>query len=517
VDRISDARVLRTRRLWALTATIVGSSLTFIDATVVNVALPVLQTRLRATITDVQWIVEAYALFLGALILVGGSMGDQFGRKRVFLSGVVLFTVASALCGAALSPLQLIAGRALQGVGAALLVPGSLAIINATFPESERGRAIGTWSAFTAITTAIGPVTGGWLIEQVSWRAVFFVNVPLAAIVVVLSLRHMEESRDVARSAGLDWLGAALAVIGLGGVVFGLLEWMPLGAGHPLVWGSLVAGVASLALFGIAERHVVNPMMPLDLFRSRTFTLANGLTFLLYASIGIVFFLVPINLIQVQHYRPSAAGAALLPLPLIMFALSRWSGGLVAKIGSRIPLTVGPAVAAAGVALYARSVPGASYWTTFFPAVAVQGIGMAITVAPLTTTVMGAADPGRSGVVSGINNAVARVAGLLAIAVFGVVLGREFDAHVRPQIGRLALSDAVKTEIERQLPMMAAAELPSTLGEEKRQAVRELIDNGFLTGFRVVMIGAAALALAAAACGAALPSDTHDQRRASRI
>jgi EmrB/QacA subfamily drug resistance transporter len=513
VDRISDAPTLRARRRWVLTATIVGSSLTFIDGTVVNVALPVLQTKLRATITDVQWIVEAYALLLGALILVGGSMGDQYGRKRVFLSGVVLFTAASVLCGAALSPLQLIAGRALQGLGAALLVPGSLAIINATFPEAERGRAIGTWSAFSAITTAIGPVTGGWLIEHVSWRAAFYLNVPLAVIVVVLSLRHMEESRDVARKAGLDWLGAALAVVGLGGIVFGLLEWMPLGAGHPLVWGSLVAGVVSLALFGIAESRVVNPMMPLDLFRSRTFALANGLTFLLYASIGIVFFLVPINLIQVQHYRPSAAGAALLPLPLIMFSLSRWSGGLVAKIGSRIPLTVGPAIAAAGVALYARSLPGTSYWTTFFPAVLVQGAGMALTVAPLTTTVMGAADSGHSGVVSGINNAVARVAGLLAIAVFGVVLAREFDAHVRPEIDRLALSGDARAEVERQLPMMAAAELPSTLGDEKKEALREIIDTGFLTGFRVVMIGAAALALAAAACGAALPSGTRDSGR----
>jgi EmrB/QacA subfamily drug resistance transporter len=513
VDRISDARTLRARRQWVLAATIVGSSLTFIDATVVNVALPVLQTKLRATITDVQWIVEAYALFLGALILVGGSMGDQFGRKRVFLSGVVLFTAASVLCGAALSPLQLIAGRALQGIGAALLVPGSLAIINATFPEAERGRAIGTWSAFSAITAAIGPVTGGWLIEHVSWRAAFYVNVPLAAIVVVLSLRHMDESRDAARTAGLDWLGAALAVLGLGGVVFGLLEWVPLGAGHPLVRGSLVTGVVSLALFGIAESRVVNPMMPLDLFRSRTFTLANGLTFLLYSSIGIVFFLVPINLIQVQHYRPSAAGAALLPLPLIMFSLSRWSGGLVAKIGSRIPLTVGPAIAAAGVALYARSVPGASYWTTFFPAVVVQGIGMAITVAPLTTTVMGAVDPGRSGVVSGINNAVARVAGLLAIAVFGVILAHEFEAHVRPQIDRLALSDEAKAEVERQLPMMAAADLPSTLGGETKKALQEIIDGGFLAGFRMVMMGAAALALAAAGCGAALPSGRIDLGR----
>ena len=472
----------------------------------VNVVLPVLQTELHATLTEVQWVIEAYALFLGALILVGGSLGDQLGRRRVFLRGVVLFTIASAFCGAAGSPMQLIAGRALQGLGAALLVPGSLAIINATFPEGERGRAIGTWSAFTAITTAIGPVTGGWLIEHVSWRAVFFLNLPLAVIVVILSLRYMDESRDDARAGGVDWLGGTLAVLGLGGVVFGLLEWTPLGVSHPLVWASLIGGVVSLVLFAMAERRVVNPMMPPDLFGSRTFTLANSLTFLLYASIGIVFFLVPMNLIQVQHYRPTAAGAALLPFPLIVFALSRWSGGLVTRIGSRIPLTLGPAIAAVGIALYARTEVGGSYWTTFFPAVVVQGIGMAVTIAPLTATVMGAIDAHRSGVASGVNNAVARVAGLLAIAVFGAVLAREFNAHVRPRIDRLALANVARAHVDRELPMLAAAESPAAIGGEKSQALREILDEGFLVGFRVVIVGAAALALAAAGCGAAVPS-----------
>jgi len=500
-DRTSE----RTRRRWVLAATILGSSLTFIDGTVVNVALPVLQTSLRATLADVQWVVEAYALFLGALILVGGSLGDQFGRKRIFLYGVVLFTSASVLCGVAVSPATLIAGRALQGIGAALLVPGSLAIINATFPETERGRAIGTWSAFTAITTAIGPVTGGWLVEQVSWRAVFFLNVPLAVIVVVLSLWYMDESRDNARAAGIDWLGATLAVVGLGGVVFGLLEWMPLGRDHPLVWGSLIGGVVSLALFAAAERRVDNPMMPLDVFRSRTFTLANALTFLLYAAAGIVMFLVPMNLIQVQHYRPSAAGAAFLPFPLIMFALSRWSGGLVARIGSRLPLTIGPVVCGAGIALYARSTAHGSYWTTIFPAVVVQGLGMAITVAPLTTTVMGAIDRGRSGVASGINNAVARIAGLLAIAVFGAVLTHQFNAFVAPPLDRLALTSDARAKVDRDLPMMAAA-TPPAIGNEKSGAVREILDEGFLAAFRVVMYEAALLALAAAACGVAIPS-----------
>lgn len=418
-----------TRNRWTLVATILGSSLTFIDATVVNVALPALQADLQATIVDVQWVIEAYALFLGALMLVGGSLGDQFGRKRVFLLGVGLFTAASIVCGIAISPGMLIAGRAVQGVGAAFLVPGSLAIISATFDEAERGRAIGIWSGFSAITTAIGPLTGGWLIEHVSWRAVFFLNVPPAAMVVALSLRWMEESRDPSRTSQIDWAGAALAVLGLGGTVFGLLEWPALGARHPLVVAAFAIGLLSLVLLVTVERLSRSPMLPLELFRSRLFRLANLLTLFLYSALSVLIFLLPLNLIQIQHYSATAAGAALLPLPISMFALSRWSGGLIARVGSRLPLTAGPSIAAIGLALHARPGVGDGYWTTFFPAMVVVGVGMALTVAPLTTTVMDAVDRRHAGVASGINNTASRVAGLLAIAIFGVLLGRAFDAR----------------------------------------------------------------------------------------
>jgi EmrB/QacA subfamily drug resistance transporter len=486
-------------------ATILGSSMTFIDATVVNVALPALQADLHATITDVQWVIEAYALFLGALILIGGSMGDQFGRKRVFLCGVLLFTAASILCGTATSSAALIVGRAVQGIGAAFLVPGSLAIISATFADADRGRAIGTWSGFSAITSAIGPVTGGWLIEHVSWRAVFFLNVPLAVIVIALSLRFMSESRDPSRTARVDWTGGALAVFGLGAIVFGLLEWPALGAAHPRVLGGLAAGVFSLVWLALVERRAQNPMLPLNLFRSRTFTLANVLTLLLYAALGVIFFLVPLNLIQTQHYSATQAGAALLPFPLIMFTLSRWSGGLVARVGSRLPLTVGPAIAAAGVGLFARPGIGGTYWTTFFPAVIVLALGMAVTVAPLTTTVMGAVDPRHAGVASGVNNAVARVAGLLAIAVFGVVLVRTFDARVGARLDRLALPSQARAAVDRELPKMAGAEVDAaSIEPQQRPAIRSAIDDGFVSAFRLVMIGAAALALMAAAFGAAI-------------
>jgi EmrB/QacA subfamily drug resistance transporter len=493
------------KRRWTLVATILGSAMTFIDGTVVNVALPALQAALHATITDVQWVVEAYALFLGALILVGGSLGDQFGRKRLFLFGVVFFTASSILCGVATSSLVLIIGRALQGIGAAFLVPGSLAIISATFDDAERGRAIGTWSGFSAITTAIGPVVGGWLIEHVSWRAAFFINVPLAAIVLVLSLKFMDESKDPSRARNIDWLGAALAVLSLGGIVCGLLEWPPLGPGHPFVIASLSIGVLCLILLVVVEGRERNPMLPLHLFRSRTFALANVLTLLLYGALGVVLFLLPLDLIQVQHYSATQAGAALVPFAIIMFALSRWAGGLINRVGARLPLTTGPAITALGIVLFARLGIGGSYWSTIFPAVCLLGFGMTITVAPLTTAVMGAVQTAHSGVASGVNNTVSRVAGLLTIAIFGVFLARTFDAQARPRLERLALPPAAQRQIEEQLPKMAGADLKSvSLDPTQRDAAQRAIDEAFVSGFRLVVFGSAVLALAAAGFGAAI-------------
>jgi EmrB/QacA subfamily drug resistance transporter len=490
--------------------------MTFIDMTVVNVALPALQRELGATITDVQWVVEAYALFLGALLLVGGSLGDQFGRKRIFLIGVVWFTAASVWCGVASTPRFLILGRALQGIGAALLVPGSLAIISATFHGAERGRAIGTWSGFSAITTAIGPVIGGWLIDHVSWRSAFFINVPLAAIVIFLSLRYMEESRDPSRTGRVDWVGGSLAVIALGGIVLGLLEWPPLGARHPLVIGSLVIGLISLVLLLIAERKEKSPMLPLGLFASRPFSLANLLTLLLYGALGIVMFLVPLLLIEVKHYSATAAGAAFLPFPIIMFALSRWSGGLVARTGPRLPLTIGPAIAAVGLGLFARVGSSASYWTGLFPAVVVLGLGMAITVAPLTTTVMSAVPSDHAGTASGINNTLARVSGLLAIAVFGVVLARHFEGRMRPTLEQSWVTPRARNQIEKQMSKMAGARVDSlSIDPVRRSTIQRAINDSFVSGFRLVVIEAAVLALIAAGFGAGIAGNRKKIGRAS--
>ena len=488
---------------WTLIATIVASSMTFIDGTVVNVALPALQRDFGATITDIQWVIEAYALFLGSLILVGGSLGDQLGRRRVFLSGVIVFTIASVLCGFAPTSLTLIAGRAVQGIGAAFLVPGSLAIITTTFDDEERGRAIGTWSGFTAIMTAVGPVLGGWLVEHASWRAVFFMNAPLAAIVVVLSLRAIEETKDPSRQGAIDWAGASLAVVGLSGLVFGLLEWPPLGPRHPLVLSTLVIGVAALVGLVVVEGRVTNPMLPLELFGSRCFAPANVLTLFLYAALTEMVFLVPLELIQVQRYTATAAGAMLLPFPIIMFAMSRWSGGLIRRVGHRLPLTVGPLIAAIGLGTFAIPLRDTFVVSMTLLAIVIFGIGMAITVAPLTTTVMESVSSEHSGVASGVNNAVARVAGLIAIAVFGVMISGMFNARATTKIARLSLSAEASAEVRQQLPKLAGAEvaaLPSLTAAQKVE-VRAAVDSSFTGAFRAAMLVSALLAVAAAIVG----------------
>ena len=487
-------------RPWVLAAAILGSSMAFIDGTVVNVALPAIQADLHASAFQAQWVVESYALFLAALLLVGGALGDHFGRRRIFALGVALFALASLACALAGDVAQLIAARALQGIGGALLVPGSLALISASFPEKERGRAIGTWSGFSGITAAIGPVVGGYLVDHYAWTWAFLINLPMAAVVLLIVWRHVPESRGgAAASAPLDPWGAALATVALGGIVYAFIEAPTQGWRAPSVPVALLAGIAASVAFVMVELRVRSPMLPLGLLRIGDFGGANLLTLLLYAALGGGLYFLPLNLIQVQGYSATVAGAALLPFILIMFALSRWAGQLVDRVGARLPLVIGPAIAAAGFALFTLPGVGASYWSSFFPAVVVLGFGMAVTVAPLTTTVMNAVGPELAGIASGVNNAVSRAAAVLAIAVFGLVMAWAFDAGLGQGLHDIGASPEAAAFVRAQRSQLAGATLPPGADPAVAAALRHTINAAFVGGFRWVMLLCAGLALLSAA------------------
>jgi EmrB/QacA subfamily drug resistance transporter len=492
-----EAMVSVRARPWILAATILGTSMAFIDSTVVNVALPALQASFHATVVDVQWVVEAYGLFLGALILVGGSLGDLYGRRLIFLTSVTTFGAASVACGISSSIHGLILARSVQGVGAALLVPGSLSIISASFDEQSRGQAIGTWSGFTAITTAVGPLLGGWLVQHASWRWIFFINLPLAAAVIVISLWRIPESRSAVHR--LDWVGAILVTLGLGGIVIGFIESTNLGWRNPAVFGSAIAGLGCVVAFLLVERYEASPMVLLALFKNASFSGANLLTLFLYSAVGIFFFLFPLNLIQVQVYSSTATGAAILPFILLMFLLSRWSGGLVARYGARGPLIVGPLVAALGFVLFAMPSIAGEYWKTFFPAILVLGLGMAVTVAPLTTVVMNSVGRDRAGTASGVNNAVARVAGVLAIAVLGVVMVYAFRSCLGRKLLHIPLPAEALQAIRRDEIKLAGLQVPGGLDPGQAEAARVAVQESFVFGFRIVMLICAGLSLGSAA------------------
>ncbi len=408
---------------WVLLATVLGSGLAFLDATVVNVALPTIGEDLDAGLGGLQWTVNAYALTLAGLLLLGGSLGDRFGRRRIFVWGVVWFAIASGLCALAPTIEALIAARALQGVGAALLTPGSLALIEASFKQEDRGAAIGAWSGLGGVAAAIGPFLGGWLVQSVSWRLIFLINLPLAAVVVWAAARHVPESRNPRAAQKLDVAGATLAALGLAGVTYALTEGPSGGWTEPATVILGVAGLILLAAFVAVEMRSPHPMVPLDIFSSRLFTAANIVTLVVYAALGGALFLLPIQLQVVVGYSPLEAGAALFPLTLVLLLLSARAGRLAQRIGPRIPMTVGPLVAAVGLALMVRVGPDASYVTDILPALLVFSLGLSLVVAPLTATVLGAASEENAGVASAINTDVARIASLLAVAVIPVAAG----------------------------------------------------------------------------------------------
>jgi EmrB/QacA subfamily drug resistance transporter len=506
-------RAKATQR-WVLAATVLGSTMAYVDESVVTVALPTIERDLDTSLAAMQWVVNAYTLCMSALLLIGGAAGDRFGRRLIFALGTVIFAVGSLGCGLAPGIVTLILGRAVQGVGAALLIPCSLAIIGAAFAESERGEAIGIWSGASSVAAGLGPLLGGWLVDHTSSRVIFLINPVLAIPTVWIALRCLPESRDPDAPSSLDWLGAALAFGGLFCLAYGLIAASDLGWWDVEVLLALASGALLLAVFVWHERRSPAPMMPLDLFRSRRFSGVNLLTLLLYGALGGAFFFLPFLLIQVHGYSATAVGAAFLPFTLVLGALSRWSGGLLDRFGARWPLTVGPAISAIGLALLAWPGAGGSYWTSFFPPMIVLGFGMAITVAPLTTAVINAVPERQTATASGINNAVASVASLLVIALLGTIATAELDRTLDRQLAAVKASPEIAQAVDGVRGGLVVPPLPATLPAEASETAHAVIAASFTEVLRRVMLIAAALAFAGALAAALTigPDDGRTER-----
>jgi EmrB/QacA subfamily drug resistance transporter len=480
-------------RKWILIAIILGSSLAFMDGSVVNVALPTLQSTFHATSAAIQWVVQCYALFGAALLLLGGAIGDRYGRRRTFLWGVALFALASAACAASLSLGQLIAARGIQGVGAALLIPQGLSILSASFPEEQRGRAIGTWSAWITVFAAIGPVVGGWLIQVYSWRLIFLLNFPVVLVILLLAPR-LPESR--AASAGglaqpLDRLGAALATLSFAGIVYALSFASQLGWRSRLVLWPLAGGIVLFALFLRSQANRPNAMMPLSLFRIPRFLAANLLTLLLYGALGGSLYVIPFYLIQVRHYHPAAAGAAFLPLIVVMFLFSAPVGALVPRLGERFLLCVGAALSGVGFAAFVWLDALHGYLLSVFPPVVILGCGMTLCVAPLTNAVMSSVAENQTGIASAVNNAISRLAGLVAVSLLALLLAHGFVAHLTAQLAYSGLPPEVRAQFLSDRARLHDIPIPAGLPPGQRAQASALLDSAFLAGFRWVMLACA--------------------------
>jgi len=486
-------------RRWVITATALGSGMAFLDSTVINVALPAVQADLGATLQDVQWVYGAYALALTALLLVGGSLGDHYGRRRVFSLGVVLFAASSLWCALAPSPEQLVAARVAQGLGGAMMVPGSLAILGASFEEALRAKAIGTWAALSGTAMAAGPILGGWLVENISWRAAFLINVPLAVVTLLIVFRHVPESRDP-EAARLDFGGSLLATAGLGALVYGLIRSSSAGLGDTAVLASLAVGLLALAAFVFVESKSKKAMVPLSLFRSKDFDGVSLFTLLFYMALTGSLYFVPFLLVQVHGYSALAVGCTFLPFVVIAFVLGYLSGRIITRFGVRLPLIVASLALVVGFVLFA--LPGVnhhgSYWTTFFPAMVVQGFGMALVIAPLTTVALNSVESQHSGLASGVNNAVCRAGGLLAVAVLGTVISAGFSAHLDTRLEAMELSPDVREAVVAEKVKLGAAQAPEGVGANTAARIEEAMAESFVAGFRLIMLVAVGLALGSA-------------------
>ncbi|HEV9035681.1 MAG TPA: MFS transporter [Puia sp.] len=490
---------------WIMTSAILASSMAFIDSTALNVVLPSLQKSLHATGADLFWILNAYLLMLASLILVGGSLGDRLGRKKVFMTGIAVFVTGSAACGLAPHTGQLILFRVLQGLGGALMIPGSLALISSSIEEKEKGKAIGTWSAITTVVTMGGPILGGTLADAGLWRYIFFINVPIGIATLLVLWRKVEEPPiEKAADSGIDIPGAISIALGLAALTFGFLRIPALGFHHWIVRGSLIVGLVLLVLFVITERRSKHPMMPLSLFANPVFAGVNGLSFFLYAGLGAGMLFLSLNFIQMQGYNQLESGMTFLPFTILMVLLARPAGTLSDRIGPRIFLTVGPATAGAGLlllSLIGQTRGPTHYWTTYFPGVLVLGLGMSLTVAPLTTTVMRSVSDIQSGLASGVNNAMTRIANVFANAIFGALAILFFTGTLHQRIDRWGLAPATKEIVLAQTTDLGNAHVPDTVPKKDRPAVAAAYRDGFISTYQKILRLAACLAFIGAAIG----------------
>lgn len=498
------------RKSWVLAVAVLGSVLAYIDESVVNVALPAMEADLRTTLAAMQWVINAYTLCMSALLLVGGAAADRFGRRRMFLIGVSIFAAASAVCGLAPNAPVLVAARIVQGAGAALLIPCSLALISAVYDEKERGAAIGVWSGASAIASGAAPLLGGWLVDHSSWRVIFLINPLLAIPTLWIALRRVPESRDPDAPSGIDWPGALLAFAGLGSLVYGLIAASDLGWSHRRVTTSLGAGALLLVGFLAAEWRSRSPMMPLELFRSRVFGGVNLLTLLLYGALSSAFFFYPFLLIQARGYSATAVGAAYLPFTVVLGVLSRWSGGLVDRFGARWPLVLGPALTALGFVLLGG---GGGPWSAIVLPMTVFGLGMTLTVAPLTTTVLNSVPSHRTGVASGINNAVASVGGLLLIAVLGTVALGAFNRSLDRRLADTPVSPAIAQVVEAARGGFVIPPMPADLTPDEHARAHAIVADSLIETVRMTFWIAAGLALVSALSAALTMPGAKDSAR----
>jgi EmrB/QacA subfamily drug resistance transporter len=502
-------------RPWVIAAASIGSGMTFLDSTVMNVALPAVQTDLEITARQVQWVFGAFAVVLAAFLLVGGSLGDHYGRRRVFVVGAAVFAVASVWCALAPGPGQLIVARAVQGAGGALLVPASLAIVGASFEGRLRAKAIGIWGALSSCAMAVGPLLGGWLVDEVSWRAAFLITPAMAVVAIPVALWHVPESRDP-EAHRTDLVGAVLATIGLGGLVYGLIESSASGFGTLAVRAALIVGVVALLAFVFVERHTKEPMVPPSLFRSRDFDGANLVTLLFYMALTGSLYFVPFLMMQVHGYSAFVAGTVFLPFVAMALLLGRLSGRIYARFGTKVPLVVASLTTAVGFVLFALpGVEHGSYWSSFFPAMVVQGFGMALIITPLTAVALGSVEGEHSGLASGVNNAAARVAAPLAVAVLGVFVYGAFSASLDARVEGMNLPGEVRSELEAAKADLGAAKAPEGVDARTKAQIEGAIEESFVAGFRTVMVVCVGLALASALAAAMLVGD-HRVRSASK-